>query len=116
MRVAALGAPAHFKRLLGRLPRAAVLTQRLAPALPMIVAFVPDVATLEHGFGRWKRSLARDGALWLCWPKRSSGIVTDIGEHSIRDYALAQGLVDVKVCAIDATWSGLKCVYRVKDR
>jgi hypothetical protein len=56
------------------------------------------------------------GAIWIAWPKRSSGVSTDLGENSIRDYALANGRVDVKVCAIDEVWSGLKHVIRVADR
>jgi hypothetical protein len=116
MRVAAIGAPAHFRSLLGALPREAVLTNRIAPNVPMIVAFVPNVAALKRGLDSWKRSLAKDGALWLCWRKRASGAASDVDENTIRDYALTHGLVDVKVCAVNATWSGLKCVYRVKDR
>jgi hypothetical protein len=56
------------------------------------------------------------GALWIAWPKRSSGVRTDLNENAIRDYALAHGRVDVKVCAIDETWSGLKHVIRLADR
>jgi hypothetical protein len=74
------------------------------------------MAILARGFPRWKRSLARDGALWICWRKRASGSATDVGENEVRDLALELGLVDVKICAIDATWSGLKCVYRLADR
>jgi hypothetical protein len=56
------------------------------------------------------------GALWVMWPKRSSGVATDLSENTIRDYALAHGRVDVKVCAVDDTWSALKHVIRVSDR
>lgn len=84
--------------------------------MAMIVAFVRDQKALERGFARWKRALARDGALWIGWPKRTSGMRSDVDENIIRDRCLALGLVDVKVCAIDATWSGLKCVYRLADR
>lgn len=56
------------------------------------------------------------GGLWIAWPKRASGVVTDITEDVVRDVALARGLVDNKVCAIDAIWSGLRVVVRVKDR
>ena len=57
-----------------------------------------------------------NGALWICWPKRSSGVPTDLSENAIRDHAMDNGLVDVKVCAVDRTWSGLKLVYRLVDR
>jgi hypothetical protein len=82
----------------------------------MIVAFASSMAMLARSFPRWKRSLARAGALWICWRKRASGNATDVGEKEVRDLALELGLVDVKICAIDCTWSGLKCVYRLRDR
>lgn len=56
------------------------------------------------------------GGLWVAWPKRASGVPTDLTEGAVREVALAAGLVDNKVCAIDAVWSGLRCVYRVADR
>ena len=92
------------------------MTPRLSTSMPMIVAFASSMATLVRGLPRWKRSLARDGALWICWRKRASGNATDVGENEVRGLALELGLVDVKICAIDATWSGLKCVYRLADR
>jgi hypothetical protein len=116
MRVAAIAAPAYFRSVLGELPRGTVLTNRIARNAPLIVAFVPDLAALKRGFDSWKRSLAKDGSLWLCWRKRASGAATDLDDNVVRDYALTHGLVDVKVCAVDATWSGMKCVYRLKDR
>jgi hypothetical protein len=60
--------------------------------------------------------LTKSGMLWISWPKKASGMVTDLDENKIREYGLANGLVDVKVCAVDDTWSGLKFVYRIKDR
>ena len=92
------------------------MTARLSTSMPMIVAFAQSMAMLARSFPRWKRSLARDGALWICWRKRASGNATDVGENEVRNLALELGLVDVKICAIDATWSGLKCVYRLADR
>ncbi|MFI6318339.1 hypothetical protein ACIBG8_12505 [Nonomuraea sp. NPDC050556] len=82
----------------------------------VILLFCPDEATLREQFPPAKASLVKDGGLWVCWPKRSSGVPTDLSENPIREYGLAQGLVDNKVCAIDATWSGLRFVYRVADR
>lgn len=82
----------------------------------VVLLFCPAVADLERG---WPAAVARTavaGALWVAWPKRSSGVVTDVSEHAVREFGLGQGLVDVKVCAIDATWSGLKFVRRVADR
>ncbi len=63
-----------------------------------------------------KKHLSKDGMLWISWPKKSSDIPTDVNENMIRNFALDTGLVDVKVCAVDEDWSGLKLVYRLKDR
>ena len=78
--------------------------------------FVKDRASLEKRFGTCATRLQPNGALWVAWPKRASGIPTDVTENVVREVALAEGLVDNKVCAIDGTWSGLRCVYRLKDR
>jgi hypothetical protein len=84
----------------------------------VIVAFVPDSATLAEDYGTLPSLLAKNGALWICWPKKASKIVTDVTENVVRDEALALpiGLVDVKIAAIDDTWSGLKLVYRLDRR
>ena len=82
----------------------------------VILCFCPDLARLT---GRWPALHALTtpaGALWIAWPKRSSGVRTDVTENLVRDFALANGRVDVKVCAIDETWSGLKHVIRLTDR
>ena len=93
------------------------------PAVPdaegpydVILLFCPGSATLHASFPAALPLLARNGGLWVCWPKRASKVPTDLSENPIRDYGLAQGLVDNKVAAIDATWSGLRFVYRVADR
>ena len=82
----------------------------------VIVCFCPDRATLVR---RWPVLHPRTtvaGALWIAWPKRSSGLATDLDEHGVREFALAHGRVDVKVCAVDETWSALKHVIRTADR
>ena len=84
--------------------------------LDLSVLFVKSEAELRAGFEPIARRLAPAGMLWVSWPKRSSGVPTDLNENTIRDFGLAVGLVDVKVCAIDETWSGLKFVIRLKDR
>ncbi|HVM43622.1 MAG TPA: DUF3052 family protein, partial [Gemmatimonadales bacterium] len=71
---------------------------------------------LERRFAALARALAPNGMLWVSWPKKASGVPTDVTENDVRDVALAGGLVDVKVCAVDDTWSGLKLVRRVRDR
>jgi hypothetical protein len=116
MRVVVLGAPADFAQTLGALPAGTMLAQRLASASAMVIVFSKSRKAIETGFARWKRALAKDGALWACWPKKASGLVTDLTESDVRHVGLAEGLVDVKVCAIDDTWSGLRFVYRLSDR
>jgi hypothetical protein len=82
----------------------------------VILAFCPDAATLRGRFEPLAGRLMPNGALWIAWPKKASGVRTDLTENVVRDHGLAVGLVDVKVAAIDATWSGLKFVYRLADR
>jgi hypothetical protein len=94
-----------------------VVRRRAAgPRFHVIVAFCADRAHLERGLPRWRAALHDAGGLWIAWPKRASGIDTDLGEGVVREVGLAAGLVDNKVCAIDATWSGLRFVYRLDDR
>ena len=82
----------------------------------VIVAFAVRHAVLERRLPRLKESLDPAGGLWLAWPKRTSRMATDLSDGSVRELGLAAGLVDNKVCAIDATWSGLRFVYRLADR
>ncbi|WP_194906851.1 DUF3052 domain-containing protein [Catenulispora rubra] len=84
----------------------------------VIVAFAKDGATLTEDYANLPGLLSKSGALWMCWPKKASGVVTDVTENVVREDALALpiGLVDVKIAAIDATWSGLKLVYRLDRR
>ncbi len=78
--------------------------------------FVQSVAELKEKFPEIQKRLASQGMLWVSWPKQSSSLKTDVNENVIREVALENGLVDVKVCAIDENWSGLKLVYRLTDR
>lgn len=82
----------------------------------LVLLFCGSLAELHARYGPARDRLTVAGALWVAWPKRASGVVTDLTEQGVRDHALANGLVDVKVCAIDATWSGLKLVRRLADR
>ena len=82
----------------------------------VIVAFCPDRRRLERRFAPLATRLATAGALWVAWPKRASGVATDLDENVVREVGLGEGLVDVKVIAIDETWSGLKFVRRLRDR
>lgn len=82
----------------------------------VIVAFCPDLARLTRRFTPLANRLSTAGALWVGWPKRASGVATDLTDHIVREVGLAAGLVDVKVCAINEVWSGLKFVVRLRDR
>lgn len=109
------GAPAGFD--LTDLPADVVLHRRSNSGLyDIIVLFCPDSARLRRRWRVLHRLTPPAGALWVAWPKRASGLATDLDERAVREYALANGRVDVKVCAIDETWSGLKHVIRVVDR
>ena len=78
--------------------------------------FVTKQEDLMSGWANWKKALKKDGMLWISWPKGSSSIETDLNGNIVREFGLNGGLVDVKVCAVDADWSGLKFMYRKKDR
>ena len=82
----------------------------------VVLLFATDADRLHRRWPALVAHLATAGRLWVCWPKKSSGVPSDLSEDVVREHGLAQGLVDVKVCAIDATWSGLAFVRRVRDR
>jgi hypothetical protein len=82
----------------------------------VVLLFTPDAARLHARWPGLVPRLETAGRLWVCWPKKSSGVPTDLTENVVRDYGLGQGLVDVKVCAVDETWSGLAFVRRLQDR
>jgi hypothetical protein len=84
--------------------------------LDFVMIFVKSQAELRKQFPQFARQLAPAGMLWVSWPKKSSGVTTDVAENDVRGIGLEAGLVDVKVCAVSEIWSGLKFVIRVKDR
>jgi hypothetical protein len=84
--------------------------------LDVIVAFFDRRSELERRFSALAAALEPDGGLWIAWPKGSSGVATDLTEDVVRQVAITNGMVDNKVCAIDDTWSGLRLVYRLRDR
>jgi hypothetical protein len=114
-RVLVSSAPPGFT--LGPLDGAADIHNRATSApYDVILAFCKDRKTVEKRFADFPARTATAGALWIAWPKKSSGVKTDLDENAVRDIGLGAGLVDVKVCAVDDTWSGLKFVRRLKDR
>ncbi len=84
--------------------------------LDFVMIFVKSLAELEKQFSRFAKVLAPTGMLWVSWPKKSSGVATDLNENIVREVGLEAALVDVKVCAVTEIWSGLKFVIRIKDR
>jgi hypothetical protein len=115
-RVALVNAPDRFAELLGELPDGVRVSRRLQGPRELIVAFYARRHELERRLPALRDALDCSGGLWLAWPKRSSGVETDLGERAVRDLGLAAGLVDNKICAIDQTWSALRFVYRLADR
>jgi hypothetical protein len=112
LRAVYVGAPENFATLLGDLPDGVRVLARPAPHLDLAVLFVRERRELERRLPGLQAKLAPAGMLWVAWPKRASKVATDMTEDVVRDVALPRGLVDVKVCAIDETWSGLKLVIR----
>ena len=114
-RVAVLSPPDGFTASLD-LPQGAQLTRQARGRLDVVLFFVTRRAELVRRFEVLARALEPDGGLWIAWPKRTSGVATDLSENPIRDIGLDAGLVDNKVAAIDEIWSGLRFVYRLADR
>jgi hypothetical protein len=117
-RVGLLDAPEGFaESTLGPLPEGVVLRVGLRGApFEVIVTFFERRARLERRLPALSSALHPAGGLWVAWPKRSSGVATDLSDEVVRELGLAAGLVDNKVCAIDPVWSGLRFVYRLRDR
>ena len=117
-RVVLVGAPPGFRRTLGRLPEDVALRTDLRGRgeLDVVLLFAKRRAELERRFDTLAARLAPAGGLWIAWPKKTSGVATDLSDGVVRDTGLAGGLVDNKVCAVDDTWSGLRFVIRRRDR
>jgi hypothetical protein len=115
-RVSLVGAPDGFEALLGPLPPAVRFETPRSTALDLVLLFTERAAELERRFARQVERLDTAGMLWVAWPKKASRRPTDLTEDVVRRIGLDAGLVDVKVCAIDEVWSGLKFVRRLRDR
>ena len=116
VRLAIVGAPAGFARTLGELPDRVEHTGLSGAPVDVLIAFHTDASALRTSFADHARSVAADGALWVAWPKRASGMATDLDENLLREVGLPTGMVDNKVCAIDEVWSGLRFVVRKENR
>jgi len=115
-RIALVNAPKDFKSELGELPDKVEFVKRLTKAPDIVLFFVLSERELVRDFAKFAEKLATNGMIWIAWPKKSSGVTTDLSFEPVQRIGLDSGLVDVKICAIDETWSGLKFVYRLKDR
>ncbi len=108
-RIFVAGAPGPYERLVGKMPDAATLVVRLGGR-------VAERARLGTKLADYRKAIEPDAMIWVSWPKKASGVATNLSDNVVREIALPLGLVDVKVCAIDATWSGLKFVIRREIR
>lgn len=115
-RIALLNAPNDFQKQLGTLPSDTQIVTRLIKPLDLILLFSADDRRLPKDFQSLAKKLSVNGMIWIAWPKRSSGVATNLSFERVQRIGLDAGLVDVKICAVDETWSGLKFVYRLKDR
>jgi hypothetical protein len=114
--VCILDAPTGFKKLLEPLPRDVVFQTKAGNTTDIAHLFVTEAIELKKQLATLRQKLKPEAALWVSWPKKSSKVPTDITEDTIRALALPMGLVDVKVCAVDEVWSGLKLVVRKELR
>lgn len=115
-RIAILNAPEAFDTAIEPLPHGVTVLKRMASDVDTLIFFTDSERTLRDRFDRLVSAVKQDGMLWICWPKKASKVPTDLTEDRIRAIALEGGVVDVKVCAIDEVWSGLKLVRRTRDR
>src|SRR5262245_76832 len=114
--VVTINAPTHYRRLLGTIPAGVTFSDCPKAESDFVHVFVRKRSELEKTLALLRKEIADTGTVWVSWPKRSSGVPTDVTEDVIRAIALALGFVDVKVCAIDETWSGLKLMVRRENR
>jgi hypothetical protein len=114
--IAFVNAPEDFVQQLDLPPGVKVRSVATSKDLDFLLVFAKDQKILIDAFARHSRKIKPNGMFWVSWPKKASGVATDLTENVVRDIGLAAGLVDVKVCAIDNVWSGLKFVFRLQDR
>jgi hypothetical protein len=114
--IALVNAPQGFSEELGALPEGARFVSAAHKKLDLVLAFVKSRAELVRVLTRLRPRLSQNGMLWVAWPKKSSGVETDLTFDVVQEAGLSAGIVDTKICAINDVWSGLKFVIRLKDR
>jgi Protein of unknown function (DUF3052) len=115
-RLLAVNAPADYAALLDPLPENVAFLPAGADELDVVHLFTKTRSELIKLIDRYMTKIKQEGAIWVSWPKKASGIPTEVTEDTVRELALPLGLVDIKVCAVDETWSGLKLVIRKENR
>jgi hypothetical protein len=115
-RIFADSPPKPYRDIVGELPNGAKILARPAAPLDTAHLFVTEARGLAGKLTRLRKVIALDGMIWVSWPKKASGVATDLSDVVVREVGLSLGLVDIKVCAVDETWSGLKFVIPVAQR
>lgn len=115
MRISFVAAPPELPALLGPLPGVSVLKQP-GRDMDLVHGFVGTARALRQSLPAWRDAIRKSGMVWVSWPKKSSGVQSDLDGNVVRQAGLDAGLVDVKVCAVSDVWSGLKFVWRIEDR
>ncbi|HSS17639.1 MAG TPA: DUF3052 domain-containing protein [Candidatus Dormibacteraeota bacterium] len=114
--VVTINAPTNYRRLLGTIPQGVTFSDRFKPDSSFVHVFIKKRSELETRLSALREKMADTGTVWVSWPKKSCGVPSDVTEDVVRAVALPLGFVDVKVCAIDETWSGLKLMVRRTNR
>ena len=114
--VVTINAPANYRRLLGQIPDNVTFSERLKSGSSFVHLFTSRRSKMQKKMSILRDKISDNGAIWVSWPKKSSGISTDVTEDVIREIALPLGFVDIKVCAVDDIWSGLKLMIRRENR
>jgi hypothetical protein len=114
--VVTINAPAQYRRLLGKIPKDVAFSDRLKPGSNFVHLFTSRRSELQRKMSILRDKISDNGTVWISWPKQSSGISTDVTEDVVREIALPLGFVDIKVCAVDEIWSGLKLMIRKENR
>jgi hypothetical protein len=114
--VLAVNAPPQYPALLDPLPEAVTLCQQARENLDVVHLFTTKRSELARLIDRYKTKIKQDGSIWVSWPKKASGVPSEVNEDTVREIALPIGLVDIKICAVDDVWSGLKLVIRKENR
>ena len=116
LNVVTINAPTNYCRLLGTIPENVTFSDRLKADSSFVHVFIKKRSELQKTLSLLRKKIAHTGTVWVSWPKKSSGVPADVTENVVRAVALPLGFVDVKVCAIDETWSGLKLMVRKENR